>query len=281
MPIPYSCPHCGKQTTVADEYAGQTGPCSSCGEKITVPMAGNMKSGGGGGSGGMIAVIITVVGVGFVFVIAVLIALLLPAIQAARNAARRAQSANNMKQIALAMHNYHDTYKTLPPAYIPNDDGTRRTSWRVLVLPFLEQSPIYDTYDMGEDWDSPVNQEVRLATVPLYRSPNATVAAPLETSYVLITGPGTAFDGAKTSGFRDMLDGTSNVVIAVEVDGLGVEWTEPRDIHIDELQAMLDNNMITGNPGTINVMMADGSVQMIPTPTGKALADMARIADQK
>ncbi len=73
-------------------------------------------------------------------IIGILVALLLPAVQAAREAARRMNCQNNLKQVGLALHNYHDTYKTLPPSWII----TNELSWHVLALPFLEQAPLYD-----------------------------------------------------------------------------------------------------------------------------------------
>ncbi len=83
-------------------------------------------------------------------IIGILIALLLPAVQAAREAARRSQCVNNLKQIALAFHNYHDSFKTFPPGYV-NDTWSRNNlprplwAWGALILPFVEQSGIYDT----------------------------------------------------------------------------------------------------------------------------------------
>jgi len=88
-------------------------------------------------------------------IIGILIALLLPAVQAAREAARRAQCTNNVKQIGLALHNYHDTHKTFPPTGILYGDPLVSThalpyhySWLVVILPFLEQQPLYDTIDL-------------------------------------------------------------------------------------------------------------------------------------
>ncbi|MFN0054259.1 MAG: DUF1559 domain-containing protein, partial [Planctomycetales bacterium] len=73
----------------------------------------------------------------------ILAALLLPAVQQAREAARRTQCKNNLHQIGLALHNYHDAFNSFPPAYIPDASGRPMHSWRVLILPFLDQAPLY------------------------------------------------------------------------------------------------------------------------------------------
>ena len=165
MPIAYSCPHCGKQFSVAEQYAGQTGPCAACGKSITIP---TLPGGGYGyapqnpapGSGaGVAAIIIAVVGM-FIVCGGILVALLLPAVQAAREAARRAQASNNLKQIGIALHNYHDTFNSFPPSVVSDENGRPLYSGRVLLLPFLEQKPLYDQFDLTQPWDSPANQAV-------------------------------------------------------------------------------------------------------------------------
>lgn len=100
-------------------------------------------------------------------IIGILIALLLPAVQAAREAARRSQCTNNLKQIALAMHNYHDTHKTFP-AYQYHVTGVY--SWQghgcfTMILPYMEQQPTYDLVDWNRRWDDRGNQpdEVKIS----------------------------------------------------------------------------------------------------------------------
>lgn len=86
-------------------------------------------------------------------IIGILIALLLPAVQAAREAARRSQCLNNLKQLGLGLHNYHDVYQTMPMAYFVYVDLTRGNvnigSWGVAVLPYIEQAPLKQQYNMN------------------------------------------------------------------------------------------------------------------------------------
>lgn len=84
-------------------------------------------------------------------IIGILVALLLPAVQAAREAARRMSCGNNLKQLALAMHNYHDTYKTFPHSSRASTPGGWGPSWYVNTLPFCEQQPMHDAFEWG--WD--------------------------------------------------------------------------------------------------------------------------------
>lgn len=95
-------------------------------------------------------------------IIAILIALLLPAVQQAREAARRSQCKNNLKQIGLALHNYHDTYGVLPMlevhnsaflSWATNDWGNSTGTWMLLILPFLDEGPQYDKIDFNDRWD--------------------------------------------------------------------------------------------------------------------------------
>src|SRR5262249_32690557 len=89
--------------------------------------------------------------------IAVMIALLLPAYRSAGPAARRAQCTNNLKQIALALHNYVQDHKALPPAYTMDTNGRPLHSWRTLILPYLEQRSLYEKIDLSKPWNDPVN----------------------------------------------------------------------------------------------------------------------------
>jgi hypothetical protein len=216
-------------------------------------------------------IVIVVVAVLFITVVCggIMAAMLLPAVQGAREAARRASCRNNLKQIALAMHNYHDTYKTFPPAYIADSDGTPIRSWRTLILPFVEQQPLYQRYDFHVPWDAPENQFAVNTPIRTYACPSdpASEFAPMDTNYVLITGTGTIFDIEKKATFRYITDGTSNTIMAVEMQSSGINWSEPRDMDIEVFVAMFGPNGTGQNdsshPGGLNVAMANGAVRFL------------------
>jgi uncharacterized membrane protein YhaH (DUF805 family) len=159
----------------------------------------------------------------------ILVALLLPAIQAAREAARRNMSMNNMKQISIGLLNYHDTKGTFPAA---KSEGGSQLSWRVHILPYLEEQALYEQFHLDEPWDSPHNKAL-IAKMPMvYEVPGAEFPSG-ETSYLAVTGPNTAFgDGSSGMRFRDMVDGTSRTILFVEADQ-SVPWTKPDDYQFD------------------------------------------------
>ncbi|MEW4529082.1 DUF1559 domain-containing protein [Maioricimonas sp. JC845] len=100
-------------------------------------------------------------------IISILIALLLPAVQQAREAARRSQCRNNLKQIGLALHNYHDAHRVFPPGRC-----VKRFSTHTHLLPFLDQGPLYGQVDFDVPWDDPNNMIPRNTSVPVFVCPS-------------------------------------------------------------------------------------------------------------
>ena len=178
-------------------------------------------------------------------IIGILIALLLPAVQAAREAARRSQCSNNLKQIGLGLHNYHDTNKTFPPAHVYNTatgytatgfNGPPMWAWSALILPFVEQKPLYDA--CGITQGVPMDQRFAQIQTKLtaYRCPSDTSPANNKRQWTwgntsIDPGPGTsnymAMTGTQQScndncngsflrnrgmGFADITDGSSNTI---------------------------------------------------------------------
>lgn len=233
------------------------------------------KSGSGAASGLSIAfIIIAVVGVVGLCVVGGLIALLLPAVQKVRQAADRMKSSNNLKQIALALHSYHDTYQQFPPPYTTTKDGQPGVSWRVLILPFLEQDALYRQFRVDEPWDSPNNLPLSNVTIPTYIHPND---APNNlTRYRIFVGGGAPFEpGKKTKLFGangpneiDFADGTANTLMVVEAADL-VPWAKPDELTYDP-RGPLPRLGAPAFGGDFQAALGDGSVRTFRRDTPEA-----------
>jgi hypothetical protein len=144
---------------------------------------------------------------------------------------RRLQCSNHLKQIGLALQWYHDTHGSLPPAYFADSSGKPIHSWRVILLPFIEQEPLYDKYRFDEPWNGPNNRKLHGEILDVYRCPSRPKRQrATDTSYVVVTGPKTMWPGAKSTSLSDSTDGTSNTLMVVEMANSGIHWMEPRDL---------------------------------------------------
>ena len=215
-----------------------------------------------------------------VSVIGVLVALLLPAVQAARGAARRMQSSNNLKMIGLAMHNYYDVNQKLPPQANSGPDGKRLLSWRVHLLPFLEEGALYQQFHLDEPWDSEHNKQLIDKMPAVFRSPENPPSTQ-KSNYVVPVGKDTLFSSPEGIKFNQVTDGTSNTIMALEVDDASsVIWTKPDDLEVTDENSLA--KLRTAPKGGFNVLMADGSVQfMSATIDSAALLSKLRKSDGK
>ena len=195
VPIDFTCPHCGATMRVADQYLGQSGPLHVLRE-IGDHSRRQARVAGGTSTATIIVVVLLIAGIGFLACGGILVALLLPAVQS-REAARRMQCSNNLKQIAIALHNYHDVYKALPPAYTVDENGNKLHSWRTLILPFVEQWDLYSQIKLDEPWDSPNNRRIAETVVPVFCCPSESETMSPNTDYMAIVGPGTVFQGTE------------------------------------------------------------------------------------
>jgi hypothetical protein len=187
--------------------------------------------------------------------------LLVPAVQKVREAAARTASQNNLKQIGIAIHEYNDTYRSFPPAYRASKDGKPLLSWRVLILPYIEQSNLYNEFHLDEPWDSEHNKKLIDQMPKIYRSP-ASGAPPGGTNYLTIRGKDTAFPGEQGVKLADITDGTANTIMLVEVsDRKAVIWTKPDDFEFNEKNPI--DGLLGLWPGGFLAAMCDGSVRTI------------------
>jgi RNA polymerase sigma factor (sigma-70 family) len=174
------------------------------------------------------------------------------------DAKQRARSQTNLKQIVIAMHNYHDTHGSFP-ANVVDANGKPILSWRVQLLPFLEQEDLYKKFKLDEPWDSENNKPL-LKEMPDVFKVGIEPKDSTKTYYQAFAGPGTVFDPTQQIKITDITDGTSNTIGVVEA-GPPVEWTKPADLAYDPKK---DLPKLDG-PFT-NVLMAagcDGAVHAI------------------
>ncbi|MEL7496951.1 MAG: DUF1559 domain-containing protein [Planctomycetota bacterium] len=189
-----------------------------------------------------------------------LIGMLLPAMQQTRAAARRTQSMNNMRQMTLAAHNYASANGGFPAQASYDKNGKPLLSWRVHVLPYIEQQELYEQFRLDEPWDSPHNRKLIDKMPPSYRSPSS-AAENGKTVYLGVAGEGGLF-GPKMRNFSEITDGTSNTVMMIEVnDSMAVEWTKPQDYEMNPRNPM--QGLGGQNPGGFNTTFADGSSRFI------------------
>lgn len=240
-------------------------------------------------------------------VVAIGVALLLPAVQQARMAARRAQSQNNLRQLAIAMHNYENAHRAFPAGTILNSnlEPEQRLSWIVELLPYVEQQALYNQLNRSQGWEHPDNLPLAAAVVELFL--NAGVASgPTtfsangdllgSTHYVGIAGLGEdgprlpagspragifAYDRKTRIG--NITDGTSNTLMISEATGEYGGWAQGGRATIRSLTQQPYVNGVDGiggpYPGGFNASFADGSTrflsQDIDPAVMEAIATMA------
>ncbi len=224
-------------------------------------------------------------------IIGILVALLLPAVQSAREAARRMQCSNNLKQLGLALHNYEGTFRTMPPSRITPDieieDNTGNfsayQSWTALALPFIEQENLQDQVDFDNAWSRLVNRPAVSEQLSTHICPSAPGADRIDPHWVVgaaagdygsinevkkkvytnvlgLPDPGSnARAGVLAKGrknkFRDVLDGTSNTLMIAEAAGQPSVWTSGGQMNPTLFALYTDDKVV--NVGS-NFYPADG-----------------------
>jgi beta-lactamase regulating signal transducer with metallopeptidase domain len=205
--------------------------------------------------------------------------LLAPAVAAESMASRRKESVNNLKHIALAFHNYYSTNGRFPaPVLYGGATGKVPYSWRVAILPYLEQQEMYNQYNFDEPWDGPSNRKLvdKMPTVYSHPGADGGPSSHINASYFVFTGKGTALSPSSNAGaaggiggagsgptgptFSDITDGTSNTILAVEAKR-EIPWTKPEDIPFDPNGPVPELGNFS--PDGFNTVFADGAVRFI------------------
>jgi hypothetical protein len=177
----------------------------------------------------------------FLIVLFVLFASLFPAICRARNSVNRMICCGHLKAIGCALHQYHETYKCFPPAFVADKDGRPMHSWRVLILPFLYETALYEKYRFDEPWDGPNNRQLLKERSEYFVCPGDSEgkqSPEFLTNCVAVVGKDAAWPVGKPRRLSDpeVSEKTGSTVMVVEALHTGISWSEPRDLSLDELR---------------------------------------------
>ncbi len=174
-------------------------------------------------------------------------------------------SANNLKQIALALLQYEVQYHAFPPAYTVDERGQPLHSWRTLLLPYLERRAVYQQIDFSKPWDDPVNLEAARNGPPMLICPGADIPEG-HTTYVAIIAPDSCLQPGQPRALTDITDKMSQTLLVIEVDAAhAVPWMAPRDAD-EQLLLSLGSDSKLPHRGGINAVMVDGSGHFLESP---------------
>ncbi|QDT40782.1 hypothetical protein Pan241w_08410 [Gimesia alba] len=220
-------------------------------------------------------------------VILLLIALVLPAIQQAREAARRSTSKNNLKQIGLALSNYHETHGSLPPGGIIREDGTAMQGWLTMLLPYMDNSPDYYMLDFNQPWEGPDNLYVMQSVRPTYLIPGVK-AHYTNFGYGLthyLGNPHLLYRNSSVK-FKQMTNGTAHTWMVGEVAGNYQPWGYPFNWRPLGTKMCNGPNSYGHSPWQGgHLLFADGSVSFFSDGTSpeilKGLGDAPPVSNQE
>ena len=197
-----------------------------------------------------------------------LTALLLPAVQKVREAANRAKDSNNLKHMAIGMLHYHDVNDRFPAAAICSKDGKPLLSWRVALLPYIDEDKLYKQFKLDEPWDSPHNKALLPKMPKVYAMPVQETNKETHTHYRVFVGPQAGFELQKGRRFSDITDGTSNTLMIVAA-AEAVPWTKPDELVYDPKGPLPKLGVFFA--GGFNAAFMDGSVRTISRSVDEAV----------
>ena len=277
MPFIFTCPHCQTKTQVEDRYSGMSGECVSCGRSIQIPQfVSSVRKGGAvtgkpNPFGWVIAASVVMVLLGcLVFAI---VRFGGDTVQRLSNNRMQNTSMRNLQKIASALNAYaakHGAYP--PPAVLDPVTNKPMVSWRVLILPFLDEENLFQQYDLSKSWDAPENMQVTYQMPSVFRHPNAQSYA-YDSDYYLIVGKNTMFPPTGPVDPKTMLDSPNQTILVCEgkPTNLTGMWTEPVDMDFAKMSGLINGSQ-SDDPGQLmdnGAAMAtvDGRPHFLPDTT--------------
>lgn len=282
MPNEITCPHCGARMQSAREHGGEGFACGSCGREVGATQTAALKNAPWSTRRWYrnpllwFLILIPVSDI-----LAMLLSMVIPGVQQAREAGCRQQCLNNLHRIGQAMRLYHDVHGSFPPPYTVDETGKPLHSWRVLILPYLGDDVLYHRVCLDEPWDSPHNRRFATKMPTVYRCPSdpPDVSHHDTASYLMITGPGTVGDGRGGTALDEISDGPANTLFVAETREPEINWMRPSDFDAATMPRQVNRtgdssaaasagpSIASFHPGVVNVLFCDGSVRTLSDET--------------
>ena len=167
---------------------------------------------------------------------------------------------DNLQTLMLALHNYHNVFDVFPKDYF--DGATALLSWRVALLPFLDEQELFNQFDLTLPWDHPVNAALLGDMPSVFRSPTSAPGS-TDTDYAGGSGPGTMFPGAVSVSLLSVTDGTSNTLMLGEARNSAIPWTKPADVAVGACPTLGGSGFASSFAGAVPFAFVDGGVALI------------------
>ena len=191
---------------------------------------------------------------------------------------RRHSCRNNLKQLVLSLHSYHDRHRSFPPAVLTDADGKPLHSWRTLLLPYLDHETVYEAFDLKRKWDTQGHREKALFFPVFQCVENDEIWETDRSSYIAVIGPNTAWRADGKVKLSDITDHHGETILLIESTHNPPQWAEPRDVRLEDLSLQINDSSKPSlssrhvvkqtwfwqpNIPVVNVAFVDGSVRRL------------------
>lgn len=278
MPFLFTCPNCQTSTQVDDCYSGHDGTCVTCGKAIQIPDFDTSEQQTSRRPRKYSVPLL--IGTGFFMVVLACVGYLLiraggRTVQRMTANRGRADSISNLRKISAALNAYASDHGTYPPPVFTV--GGNKHSWRILILPYLNENMLYSKYNVDQAWNSAANMEVCYRLPLVFQNQRVSrFAGSQKSDYFLITGPGTLFPVTGPLSPDQVTDDTGQTLLLIETELIGQGggfWTEPIDFQVQSLQVRGYAQLGGVLDGGFSVATVDGRGHFISEATDPILLE--------
>lgn len=209
------------------------------------------------------------------FCLGMVVAVLLPAVQRAREAARTTQSRSNLKQIGLALHAYHDVHETFPPGAVTDAAGRMHHGWGTMILPYLDASPTYNFIDFNYPWDDPYNVPAFRSRYPVFLNPTIWETEDGDGFQVTHYSASSHVVGRNRSLSTDQVtDSLESTILGGEISAGFLAWGRPGNWRdpANGLKSAVDSFGVSWRDVAL-LLMVEGSVKAVPQTTSRQVLE--------